>query len=224
LKILSCAPIKIISLSLLFFAASLLFIHPVEQKRSDYLPPPVAIKYLSIGLNHQWADSLWLRALQDFDYCEKKINEMECKGKSWLFQTLNLATELDPKFEPTMYRAAGLALTVLISDYSGASIIFDKAVKQYPDNWNITYAAAYHALYEEKDKNKAARLYEQAAKTGAPTWVFSLAARLAADVGQDEYSKQILEYMIATNQDEKIIKRLKDKLAEVEKEKSLNRK
>ncbi|MBC7752596.1 MAG: hypothetical protein H7Z71_00045 [Moraxellaceae bacterium] len=144
------------------------------------------------------------------------MNDNECRGKSWLFQTLNLATEIDPMFEPLMYRAAGLALTVIISDYAGASIIFDKAVKHYPNNWNVTYVAAYHALYEEKDKLKAAHLYEQAAKTGAPNWVYSLAGRLAKDGGEDEYSQKILEGMIATNQDEKIIKRLRDKIAEIE--------
>lgn len=189
---------------------------PKEQLRSDYLPPPVAIKYLSIGMSYQFADSLWLRALQDFDYCEQKINEIECKGKSWLFQTLNLATEVDPWLEPTIYRSAGLALTVIISDYVGASIIFDKAVHQYPNDWSISYAAAYHALYEEKDKMKAAKLYEVAAKNGAPVWVYSLAGRIAMDEGADAYSYRILEGMIATNQDEKIIKRLRDKITEVE--------
>lgn len=201
---------------MLFFGLTLWFDRPHEQKRSDYLPPPVAVKYLSIGMRYQFSDSLWLRALQDFDYCEKKINEMECKGKSWLFQTLNLATELDPVLHASMYRAAGLALTVIISDYAGASVIFDKAVRHHPDNWLVTYSAGYHALYEEKNKLKAARLYEQAARTGAPDWVYSLAGRLAADGGEEEYSKRILEQMIATNQDEKIIKRLRDKIAETE--------
>jgi TPR repeat protein len=216
IKIIYASPVRFISISILFFLLTLISTRPIEQKRSDYLPPPVAVKYLSMGMSYQFADSLWLRALQDFDYCEQKINETECKGKSWLFQTLNLATEVDPVFEPSMYRVAGLALTVIISDYSGASIIFDKAVRQYPKHWGIAYAAAFHALYEEKNKLKAARLYEMAAKNGSPAWVFSLAGRLASDGGDDEYSRQILEGMIATNQDEIIIKRLKDKIAEIE--------
>ncbi len=216
LKVVSLAQIKLLLIALLLFVGTLYLNRPQEQKRSDYLPPPFAIKYLSVGMNYQLADSLWLRALQDFDYCEKKINENECKSKSWLFQTLNLATEIDPLFEPTMYRSAGLALTVIISDYAGASVIFDKAVRHYPHDWSIAYSAAYHALFEEKNKIKAARLYEKAAQNGAPVWVYSLAGRIASDGGDDEYSKKILEGMIATNQDEKIIKRLKDKLAEVE--------
>lgn len=215
-KLFFFSPIRSIAISILFFSLTLFLVKPEEQNRTDYLPPPVAIKYLSVGMSYQIADSLWLRALQDFDYCEKKINEVECKGKSWLFQTLNLATEIDPVFEPSMYRSAGLALTIIISDYAGASVIFDKGVRQHPKEWGIAYAAAYHALYEEKNKAKAARLYEKAAQNGAPSWVYSLAGRLAADGGEEEYSKKILEQMIASNQDEIIIKRLKDRIAEVE--------
>lgn len=213
-KIISSQQSFLITLAVLCFSATLFFVHPVEQKRSDYLPPPVAVKYLSVGLSYQLADGLWLRATQDFDYCEKKINEMDCKGKSWLFQTLNLATELDPFFEPSMYRAAGLALTIIISDYAGASVIFDKAVRRYPNNWNIAYAAAYHALYEEKNKLKAAKLYELAAANGAPSWVFALAGRLAVDGGADEYSHNILKGMIDSKLDPVIIERLKKKIAE----------
>ena len=214
-KMISVFQLNLILSSILFFTISFSMKKPIEPKRSDYLPPPSAVKYLSAGMSFQFADSLWLRALQDFDYCEQKINEIDCKAKSWLFQTLNLATELDPQLEPSMYRAAGLALTVIISDYAGASVIFDKAVRHYPKNWNIAFAAAYHALYEEKNKIKAAQLYEKAAQNGAPTWVYSLAGLLAADGGEEQYSEQILEGMIATNQDEKIIKRLQDKIVAV---------
>lgn len=210
----SLPQIKLIVISALFFSASLFLSQPIVPKRSNYLPPPVVIKNMSVGLNYQIADLLWLRALQDFDYCESKVNETECNSKSWLFQTLNLMTEMDPKIEPRIYRIAGLALTVIISDYAGASIIFDKAVKAYPKDWSVSYAAAYHALYEEKNKMKAAKLYEMAAQNGAPAWVFSLAGRLAVDEGADQYAESILQGMIATNQDEKIIKRLKDKMAE----------
>lgn len=208
--------IKLIIVSALFFFITLALSRPQEQKRSEYIPPPLAVKNLVVGMQYAFADSLWLRAVQDFDYCEQKTNEHECKSKSWLFQTLNLATEVDPVFEPTMYRSGGLALSVIISDYEGASVIFDKAVAQYPDDWNIAYAAAYHALYDLKDKMKAARLYEQAAKHGAPTWVYTLAGRLAVDEGEIEYSRKILEEMIATNKDEVIINRLKQKIAEME--------
>lgn len=216
MNLISISQIKLIAISALFFLVTTLLIKPVEQKRSDYLPPPNAIKNLSIGLNNQFADLLWLRALQDFDYCETKINQTECKSKSWLFQTLNLMTEIDPVLDPIMYRMSGLALTVIISDYAGASVMFDKAVAQYPNDWSITYAAAYHALFEEKNNLKAAGLYEAAAKNGAPAWVYSMAGRLANEGGDREYAEKIIQGMIETNQDEKIIRRLREKISTIE--------
>lgn len=216
MKAISLLPIKLIFGSALFFCATLMINKPLEKKRSDYIAPPEAIKNMTVGMKYVFSDSLWLRALQDFDYCEQKMNEVECKSKSWLFQTLNLATEIDPVFDPARYQIAGLTLSVVVSDYAGASVIFDKAVAQYPENWQINYSAAYHALYEEKNKTKAAKLYEAAARYGAPAWVYTLAGRLAAEGGELEYSRRILEEMIATNQDEIIINRLKKKITEME--------
>ncbi len=168
-----------------------------------------------MGLNTQMADSFWLRAIQDFDFCDQIVNEKECKGKSWLFQILDLTTDLDQLFFHA-YHWGGLALTVIISDYAGASVIFDKGVAQFPKEWMLTYAAAYHALFEEKNKVKASKLYFQAAENGAPNWVRLMAGRLAAEGGEKEFASQILSAMIEMSDDPRYIKKLKNKLDAIE--------
>lgn len=185
---------------------------PSEQ----YLAPSREIVNYTFGHQHVIADLLWVRLIQDFDYCEKKINEMDCVGKSWLFRMLDIATELDPKFG-IAYRAGATALTVIISDYAGASIIFDKGVERMPTDWQLAYRAAYHAIYEEKNKPKAAALLKQAGQYGAPVWVFSLAGRLWAESGEVELAEALLKEMILTEKDPNIIKRLQDKLESVRK-------
>jgi tetratricopeptide (TPR) repeat protein len=207
----------IIVSALLFFCAAFLLNKPKVQLTQVNIHPIPAIKYFTVGLKYQISDVLWLRALQDIDYCEEKINQTECRGKSWLFENLDLATELDPVFDVGMYRLGALALTIIISDYEGASIIFDKALKHYPNYWLLLYSAAYHALFEEKNKTKAADLYFRAAKNGAPDWVHVMAGRLAAEGGDTEYAEKILQTMIETNQDEKFVKRLQEKLAHLKK-------
>ncbi len=202
----------LIFLSALFFLGLIFFTKPVQYSVDKHISPIPAIKYFTLGFKYQIADFFWFQALQDFDYCEQKINQSECVGKSWLFQNLDLATDLDPVFEPGMYRMGALALTVIISDYPGASVIFDKAIKNYPTDWPLLYAAGYHALFEEKNKTKAAQLYFAAAKNGAPTWVSVMAGRLALEGGDNEYAEKILQTMIETNQDEKLIKRLREKM------------
>ena len=185
---------------------------PVLPAPTAYIPPPLAVQYFAAGFRKQLASSLWLRSMGDLDYCEKLINARDCVGKSWLFSIFDLATELDPPFEAVFYQVGGLALTVIISDYAGASIIFDKGVKQHPDYWQLTYAAAYHAHFEEKNFPKAAELYALAAKHGAPTWVSTLAGRMAVDGGDERLADEILRSMVDMKIEEKYVERLRKKI------------
>ncbi len=200
--------------SALFFFAQTQIAQPHAVKRSDYLPPPQIIQNLSAGLQIQLSDSFWLRALQDFDYCDQPINVKECNAESWLFKVLNLTTDLDKKFFDAYYYGA-LALTIIISDYEGASEIFDKGISQFPNDWRLNYAAGYHAYYEEKNKLKAAKLYNSAAEHGAPAWVKTMAGRIASEGGDEKYAAQILEEMIKNSQDPMLVDRLKKKLSKV---------
>ena len=201
--------------SVLLFLGQAIFLKPVLTKRSDYLPPPKIIKNMALGLNVQFSDSFWLRAIQDFDFCDQPVSAKECKGKSWLFDVLDLTTDLDKSFFHA-YVWGGLALTIIISDYAGASMIFDKGVMQFPDEWHLNYAAAYHALFEEKNKVKAAKLYFTAANNGAPAWIRVMAGRLAAEGGEKEFSNQILSTMVEMSDDPTYIERLRKKIKELE--------
>lgn len=176
------------------FATIIFILSRLSLPQFQYMPsmnlPPPPITHLTFGFSQQIADQFWLRAIQDFDYCEKKIAENTCRNQGWLYQMLDLITELAPDFR--MPHAAGpLALTVIISDIEGASKLFDKAVQNFPTDWPILYRAAYQALLEEKNKEKAAKLLYQAAKNGAPDWVYALAGRLYSEAGEKELGERI---------------------------------
>lgn len=188
------------------------FQRPVIPPPTTYIAPPLSVQYFAGGFKLQWASSLWLRAMGDLDYCENLIKKNECAGKSWLFKIFDLATELDPAFEPVFYQVAGLALTVIVSDYPGATVIFDRGVDHHPDYWQLTYAAAYHAQFEEKNLIKAGQRYSLAAQHGAPQWVGAMAGRLATEGGSIDLADQILRTMIEMNIDRKYIDRLKKKI------------
>ncbi|AGH95853.1 hypothetical protein [Pseudobdellovibrio exovorus] len=203
--------IVLVVLALLCWAMELSLPEPNPIKRADYIAPPIELKYLSAGFAHQASDSFWLRAVQDFDHCNQPLNEQECKGRSWLFDVVNMVVELDKYFKEAYYYGA-LSLTVLISDYMGASIIFDKGVKVFPQEWPLLYAAGYHALYEEQDKSKAADLYLAAANNGAPEWVRSMAGRLASEGGDNIKAEEILRQLIDLEKDPRWIEKLQKKI------------
>jgi hypothetical protein len=196
-------------------ATSQLRLPDTYKVERQLIPPPPHIERFAFGYQEVIADTLWIRALQDFDYCDVQTAKNICRNNSWLFQMLDSITNLSPNFR-VPYAAGALALTVLITDVDGASKIFEKGVKAFPKDWPLLYRAAYHYLYEVNDKKRAAELLIEAGKNGAPTWVFSLASRLYSDSGKVELAKALLEQMIQEKQDPYLIERVRKKIESIE--------
>lgn len=207
--------IELLVIAALFFLIGHYYSEPNLVKRTDYVVPPVELQNLTAGFSNQLADFFWLRTVQDMDYCEELINKTECIGRSWLFNMINLIVELDQKFKEVYYYG-GLALTVLVSDYPGASIIFDKGVNVFNKEWTLLYAAGYHALIEEKNKLKASKLYLAAVDNGAPSWVRLTAGRLASEGGDEKTAKEILQQLIEMESDPRWIEKLKKKIDQID--------
>ncbi len=184
---------------------------PFLISKQYFIAPPPKLEFFHFGYSETIADSLWLRAIQDLDFCEAQVKKNECIGKGWLFQILDAATTLSPLFK-TPYEAGALALTIVISDYKGASRIFDKAVLAFPSDWKILYRASYHALYEEKDKQKAARLSVRAAQSGGPVWLYSLATRLYTEAGEKELGLRLYQDLKEQGEDPIVLARMREKL------------
>lgn len=186
-----------------------------KEKSIEVISPSSDIQYFTFGHKDLVSDMLWLRSIQDFDFCEKKVHEHLCRGQSWLYQMLNVITDLSPTFRMA-YSAGSMALTVIISDIEGASKFFDKAVRQFPEDWIILYKAAYHAIYEEKNPAKAAELVERAAKHGAPDWVYALAGRLYSQSGRAELAEGLARQLEATGGDPAVIAEIRKRAARPE--------
>lgn len=181
-------------ISVVFLIASLQFSPKNKNPEQIFIAPPPLIEYFSFGFQMPLADSLWIRSLQDFDFCEKSLGQHLCTGNGWLSKMLDTITNLAPDYL-VAYRAGGLALTVLVSDYPGASKIFDKGVKMFPQDQQLLYRAGYHALIEEKDKAKAAKLFKACADTGGPDWLYSLAAGLYNESGYRDVALKLYDHL-----------------------------
>jgi len=176
--------------------------------RRFYAPPPEYIEHFTLGFRESVADSLWIRWIQDGDQCVlyKGVEEgvpKETHGEfanprhkicdnSWSFKMLDAVTKTSPRFKMP-YEAGAITLSVLAEDYKGSTIIFDRGIAQYPNDWTLLYRAAYHFLYDQGDLEKAAQLLNRAAANGAPEWLRLLAARLYSKTSQIELGLQSLE-------------------------------
>ena len=208
--------IWLLGIAAIFFSFSLFLDKPKPEFNANKVAPPIEIQYLSAGMLSQVSDSFWLRAIQDIEYCEKMVGQGVCEGKSWFFNVINLVVELDKQFIEAYY-FGGLSLTVFINDVPGASIIFDKGVSIFKYEWPLLYLAAYHALFQEKDKLKASKLYLRAGENGAPPWVRLSAGKLAAQGGDEQAAVEILEQLIRVEADPSWIKKMQEQLAEIKK-------
>lgn len=102
---------------------------------------------------------------------------------------------------------------MIISDIGGATKIFDKGVKQFPNDWRLLFFAGYQYAIEVKDKQKAAELLSRSAKNGAPSWVFSLAGKLYSEAGNITLAEKVLDDMKASHQNKEMIEKLEAKIA-----------
>lgn len=205
-----------------------------KLKEDIKIYPTPDLKYFSLGYTNAVANSLWLNFLQNPDYCEtpeqakaynagtnlEEILEYDIPPsrchKGWVYQTLNTITELDPKFYPAYVNGATM-LAVAVDDRYGSKEIFDKGLKQFPNDWVLNYRAFYLYIYELQDPPKAAELLMTAYKNGGPDFLPSLAARLYNRIGQAVLGKAILEEFIQNQPDSSYLERAKERLKEIQK-------
>jgi len=204
--------------------------------RHPIMIPPKNIEHFSFGYSDSLADSFWIRTIQSFEYCgaegdsskiipesprwdadaslEKPQKLARCQ-KGWAFHMLNEITDLSPKFK-IIYTMGAPGLSIVVDDREGAEVIFDKGVVALPHNWQIPYMAAYHALFETRKFEKAAKLLHQTGDRGGPEWVYFLASRVYSRAGRAELGRAVITQYIKNFAPDKVPKRAKQRLAEVE--------
>ena len=206
-------PIVIQFLALIFWSfVNFSFLNfDMQEAKKDLIPPPPNLENFTAGFSYQMADVMWIRSIQDFDFCENEIANQRCRGNSWLYQMLDAITRLDPNFR--MPLAMGpLALSIVIGDIEGASALFDKGVAQFPKDWKILYRAGYHALLEEKNNLKAAQRFDKAADYGAPKWLKGMAGRLYNKEGLKEDVDRLMEELSSSEENKWIADRMKQRI------------
>ncbi len=211
----------------------------LPKTKKEFLRPPEKIKYFTFGYNDMMASVLWLRLVQNFEYCEggkyteadyveptrpagkdrltgileRQMKPSKCH-KGWVYSMLDVISEIQPHYK-LVYETGASFLSVAVDDREGARLIFEKGLEQYPNDWQLLFKAGYHYLWEMQNPGRAAELYNRAGKAGAPEWVASLAGALYTRVGQAYLAKIVLEDAVKRNPNGKFSPRIKERLDEV---------
>ena len=219
---------KFLSLSAFLFAISFFYLSEFPLKKQNqkpvYFAPPEIITHFSLGFSDLYADLLWMRLIQDIDFCgsQKGIpiydgsKKYHCE-KGWSFKMAEAITELAPRFL-TVYQMSGSIMSIIMGDKQGAKQIYDKALKYFPNHWKIHFSAGYHYLLELKEEEKAAKLLIRSADLGGPYWLYALAAQTYSKLGKLLLSKEILLEAIKKDITGKYKSPLEFRLKQVEEE------
>lgn len=218
----------LLSLLSFFFALGLVFFNPnkseKQEKKPFYFTPPELIRYFAFGFPDLYADILWMRLIQDIDFCssEKGLPVYDGKKKyrcetGWSYKMTDAITELAPRFLKP-YEISGSIMSVIMGDKLGAKKIYDKGVERFPNNWKMHFYAGYHYLLELKEEEKAAKLLRRAADLGGPFWLYALSAKTYEKMGKLILSRQILMEAIKKDWTGQYKKALEYKLQQVEEE------
>ncbi len=170
---------KIVFLLIISFCG-IVFLSEPEKKHPLplYFTPPAVIKHFTFGYKEQVADFLWLRFLQSADFCsfEKGLpsyngEALTCKY-GWSYHITNTITELAPRFK-TVYKTAGVLMSVFTGDQKGAERILLKGIKHFPNDAQINFYLSYFYSVEKPKPQLATHYATMSAKNGGPLWLYN---------------------------------------------------
>ncbi len=205
----------------LFFCTSLYFSHNLQiyRPRVDLQKEEYNFnektEVFNFGQKRALSSLIWVKTIIDADLEHYQKQDL----KSWLFLRFKTILNLDPLFLEA-YRFGGLYLSVAKDDIKGATVIFDRGLAEYPDDYIINLYAGYHFYLEDKNYKKALTCFKKVIKNPeANPLIHALVASIMMKKtkhSKDEIRKQIMESLKHID-NEFIRKNLLDKLEGLDK-------
>lgn len=162
--------------------------------------------YLSAGHKRLLTDLLWVQTLIESDiehYSKKDLN-------NWLFLRFLTMATLDPLFYQN-YLFGGQYLAIVKDDLEGASIIYDRGLERFPEDYKLIYNAGYLNYYEIGNFQKGKELLEKIVDhPKSPEYLRSIINKISASSGQN--LEEVFE-LVRINFDESAPGPLREKLS-----------
>ncbi len=176
----------------------------VRAAELSYLPKGEYLRVASLGYRQMVGDLIWLKAVQHFGE-----REQTRQGYLWAYHAVDVVTDLDPKFW-LAYHAGGTILGVWAGLVEESITLLKKGMRHNPDVWQLPFIVGYDYFYELCDPAQGAKYFQIAStKTGAPSYLPKLAARLSVEAGDPDAALEFLERFKLQVKDE----RLRDSLS-----------
>lgn len=156
----------------------------------------------TLGYDALASDVYWMRTVVYFG--RQRLSTVEGKNYELLYPMLNLVTSLDPRFT-VAYRFGAIFLS---EQYPGGPGRPDLAIKLLergmaadPTRWEYPHDIGFIFAWHYRDHKKAAEWFEIGSRVpGAPIWLKSSAAMMAARGGDRESARTMWRHIGETSE------------------------
>lgn len=181
----------------------------IQNSRPEvlYLPNGTGLQLISFGYNSALAHILWFNAINYFGKHYRSDKDYQ-----WLSHFCDITTSLAPESKD-YYQFCGTTLSWEAGKAEQAISLYNKAIKQFPDDWLFYYLRGFTKGFFKKDGEGAKEDYIlSASKPAANPIVVRLASKKivstsgtqeaveflksAIELAEDPSSKKILEHRL----------------------------
>lgn len=175
--------------------------------------------YFNLGQKRLISSLYWVNTILDSDVDHYKNRDLN----SWMFLRFNTISLIDPNFYEN-YKFGGPYLSIVKDDLSGADIIYNKGLAQYPDDYSLLLNSGFHYYFEQRNLDKAYPiLLKLKNNPQAPQYIISALARIESNRGNLEDSFIILkEYQSRFQNNSVIYNKINEQLYSIKAEMDLN--
>lgn len=146
-------------------------------------------QYFSLGQKRLASSLIWIATILESDHDHYKNRDLN----SWMFLRFNTISFLEPKFYEN-YAFGGVYLSIVKDDLPGASIIYDKGLRYYPNDFSLLRDAGFHYYFEVGNFEKSFPIYKKLTQfKKASAGIISTLARLEANIGQKDDAFNLLK-------------------------------
>lgn len=177
------------------------------------------VKALILGQYRLSSSVLWSETLLRSDIKHYKKEDLN----NWMFRRLNLITTLDPYFYIS-YLYGAVYLSIIKDDLNGASTIYEKGLRVFPNDFDLNYNAAFHYYFEVGDHDKAVEKLDRIiSHPRASSLLKRIYSRLKAEKGNLEDALVVISNLYKNApQDSPIKERYRKNLFQIKTELDLN--
>lgn len=178
------------------------------------------LSYVNLGQKRLISSLLWIATIIESDhdhYKEKDLN-------SWMFLRFNTISVMEPLFKET-YIFGGQYLSIIKDDLPGASYIYDKGLKLYPNEYTLLRDAGFHYYFEVGNFQKAHSIYKKLINYAEATpLMISTLARMESQEGNldDAFNLLMARYQQIPDKESVVAKKVLHNLYAIKAERDLD--